>query len=115
MYCVTDQESALRSIAMECRTPAIAEVDLLALLTLLADIEAPGDVIEMGCFQGGTSLALARVITLFCPTRTLHLVDSFRGLPEPTGEDGEFAEKASMTADLADLVDKFDPDRKSVV
>lgn len=48
----------------------------------------PGDVVELGCNQGSTSLALQMLIRFRSPERTLHVYDSFEGLPPPLPEDG---------------------------
>lgn len=42
----------------------------------------PGDIVEMGCHAGDTSVFLSRMIQELDPTRKLHLYDSFQGLPE---------------------------------
>ncbi|HUX14866.1 MAG TPA: TylF/MycF/NovP-related O-methyltransferase [Phycisphaerae bacterium] len=47
----------------------------------------PGDVVEMGCHAGDTSVFLARMIRELDPSRTLHLYDSFQGLPEKDAKD----------------------------
>lgn len=49
----------------------------------------PGDVVECGVCQGGSAAVLGCVATRLKCKRTMWLFDSFQGLPEPTGEDGE--------------------------
>ncbi len=51
----------------------------------------PGDVIECGVCNGGTAGILAHFATRSRLNRTLWLLDSFQGMPETTGEDGEEA------------------------
>ncbi len=46
---------------------------------------AHGDVIECGCFKGGSSVNLSTVCSLV--GRRLVICDSFEGLPEPTSEE----------------------------
>jgi O-methyltransferase len=46
-----------------------------------------GDVVEIGCHAGGTSVFLQMLIDNFAPGRTLHLYDSFQGMPEPGPKD----------------------------
>jgi O-methyltransferase len=46
-----------------------------------------GDVVEIGCHAGGTSAFLQMLIDNFAPGRTLHLYDSFQGVPEPGPKD----------------------------
>ena len=46
-----------------------------------------GDVVEIGCHAGGTSVFLQMLIDNFAPGRVLHLYDSFQGMPEPGPKD----------------------------
>lgn len=47
----------------------------------------PGDVVELGCNAGLTSVYLQMLIDEFDPSRTLHVYDSFAGLPACGPED----------------------------
>jgi O-methyltransferase len=51
----------------------------------------PGDVVECGVCNGGTAAILAHFATRSKLGRTVWLLDSFQGMPEPTGNDGESA------------------------
>lgn len=42
----------------------------------------PGDVVELGCYNGTTSLFIARLLRHYGETRAYHVYDSFAGLPE---------------------------------
>ncbi|MFE6738418.1 TylF/MycF/NovP-related O-methyltransferase [Streptomyces tubercidicus] len=46
-----------------------------------------GDVVELGCNAGLTSVLLEMVLDVESPDRTLHLYDSFEGLPAPSQSD----------------------------
>jgi O-methyltransferase len=48
--------------------------------------ESSGDVVEFGCYEGTTSLFLARLLAMY-PSRQLHVYDSFSGLPQKTTQD----------------------------
>lgn len=48
-------------------------------------LSMPGDFVEMGCYKGDTSLALADVLKH--SAKKLWLYDSFEGLPEKSSED----------------------------
>jgi O-methyltransferase len=52
-------------------------------VVLKADI--PGDIVEFGCYVGTTSVYLAEAIR--SSVRTLHLYDSFEGLPPKEAQD----------------------------
>lgn len=45
-------------------------------------LQAPGDLAEFGCFEGGTSRLMAQI-----SGRHVHLFDSFKGLPELGAKD----------------------------
>lgn len=47
-----------------------------------------GDFAELGCNQGGSSVLLQKVIEGNGSSKTLHLYDSFEGLPAISSEDG---------------------------
>lgn len=46
-----------------------------------------GDVVELGCYKGTTSLFMARLLVLTKSTKKLWLYDSFQGLPAKTEPD----------------------------
>jgi O-methyltransferase len=48
-----------------------------------------GDVVEMGCLGGTASVLIGRVVADLAPSKTLHLYDSFEGLPEKGAMDGD--------------------------
>ena len=56
---------------------------LISALTATAKVR--GDLAEVGVAFG----ASAKIISTFAPSRTLHLFDTFEGLPEPTSQDSE--------------------------
>lgn len=66
-----------------------------------------GDLVECGVWKGGSAgmMALAHRATADPPRRTLHLFDSFEGLPEPSAEkDG--AKAARYTGDCIGTLDE---------
>lgn len=67
---------------------------------LLGDaLRHPGDVVEAGCHEGSTSVELLR--RLAGTDRTLHLFDSFEGLPSDSGYGGQ------MVADTTVLTERL--------
>lgn len=47
----------------------------------------PGDIVELGCYKGETSVRIARFLAESAPTRLLYVYDSFAGLPPKASED----------------------------
>lgn len=62
------------------------------------DVHIPGDVVEFGCYEGTTSVHLARFLM---PTdKKLFLYDSFEGLPDKTARDESPAGQQFKTGEL---------------
>lgn len=80
----------------------------LILGCLLKTKDIDGDVLEMGCANGETSIYLERVIQLEMPHKKLHLYDSFQGLPEPSQYDGSHFKKGQMRCSKEDVIRRFD-------
>jgi O-methyltransferase len=61
--------------------------------TLCQALRLPGDVVECGVFRGGTALLEARTLAAAEPAtrRTLHLFDSFAGMPAGVADEESFA------------------------
>jgi len=59
------------------------------LLSQTIAYRVPGDAVELGCFQGHTSVFLKKTLLWLAPEKELHLFDSFQGLPELGPEDAE--------------------------
>lgn len=65
----------------------VAEQETKAILRLAGDcLCAEGDFVELGCYEGDTSLLLAELIRGHA-NKKLWLYDSFEGLPQKTAED----------------------------
>ena len=50
-------------------------------------LDVEGDFVELGCFEGDTSLLLAEILREKTTGKKLWIFDSFEGLPEKTEED----------------------------
>lgn len=70
-------------------------------LEKILDREVPGDIVEFGCYIGTTSLFIRRLLDQRHENRTLHVYDSFEGLPPKSREDESPAGTAFQAGKLA--------------
>jgi O-methyltransferase len=69
----------------------------------------PGDVVELGCHAGQSAVLMQSVIEQFDTSRTLHVYDSFEGLPELAEADGATPfQPGQLAVDEARLLENFD-------
>jgi O-methyltransferase len=76
-------------------------------LSHLLELGVPGDIVELGCHAGGTSVFLKLTIDHLDPQRTLHVYDSFEGLPPARGIDGEFFAEGDLRTSISSFLDTF--------
>ena len=103
----------LDNIAMKVLPISLVNTEQLSLLLqhlrLIHIFDIPGDVVEMGCFVGGTSIALQRLLSEIQSSKILHVYDSFEGLPLPDEKDtNRYAGPGSMKVGVAQLEENFD-------
>lgn len=60
---------------------------ILSSLDLTLKNNIPGEVIEMGCYVGTTSLFISRLLSKNNSLKKFHVYDSFEGLPEKSSKD----------------------------
>jgi O-methyltransferase len=68
----------------------------------------PGDVVELGCHEGQSSVLMRKVMDFYLPERQLHVYDSFEGLPDTHQKDGTIpygARDLKATKDI--LIENF--------
>ncbi|MDO8265924.1 MAG: TylF/MycF/NovP-related O-methyltransferase [Candidatus Saccharibacteria bacterium] len=85
---------------------------LLSELSRVLDNAVDGDVVELGCYEGGSAVAIQQLLTdSDSSDKTLWLYDSFEGLPEKTSEDnsvnGELFVGGALKASKARLERNF--------
>ena len=78
------ESDALRTVMERPRRHSLVSPDRMFMLLqwLEFTLAAPGQVAEFGVWRGGTALLLRDRLASRAPDRTLHLFDSFAGLPE---------------------------------
>src|SRR5712664_2381458 len=75
-----------RAFANRFLAPAATSYWELSLISSeIVTTKVPGEVVECGCFKGGSTATLS--VACHKAGRTLNVFDSFCGLPEPTKED----------------------------
>lgn len=55
---------------------------------LVSVLEIPGDVVELGCYEGQTGALIQKILDEYGSSKDLYLYDSFCGLPDKSPEDG---------------------------
>jgi len=63
-------------------------INMYHLLSQVLVYDVPGEVVELGCNEGQSSVLMRKVLDEFAPERHLHVYDSFQGLPEARQKDG---------------------------
>ncbi|MFV0484651.1 MAG: TylF/MycF/NovP-related O-methyltransferase [Candidatus Saccharimonadales bacterium] len=83
----------------------------LILTELEKALEADGDVVELGCYMGETSVQMGRLMRKLGAQKKLWLYDSFEGLPEKSGADasaiGVNFKAGELKASKAEVMMKF--------
>lgn len=64
---------------------------ILQKLEYILDSQLEGDIVEMGCYVGTTSLFIRRVMNERHTDKAFHVYDSFAGLPEKVAHDSSAA------------------------
>ncbi|MEZ0375291.1 MAG: TylF/MycF/NovP-related O-methyltransferase [Candidatus Sericytochromatia bacterium] len=85
-------QAALASLAQALANPMGSPGKIAAVLADFYGFLASGlggDVAELGCNQGSTSLLFQTLIQHRAAGKALHVYDSFEGLPPPRAEDGD--------------------------
>lgn len=82
------------------------QVDAKELRVILLELEAQlragvvGNVVELGCYVGTTSVFIRRLLTAYNFTGEFHVYDSFAGLPPKTHEDQSVVGDQFVTGEL---------------
>lgn len=93
------------------------QIDYKELAVILRELErvlgaqVPGDVVELGCYEGTTSLFIQRLLDQHSGAQSFYAYDSFSGLPPKTAADsspaGEQFKRGELTASKARLIKHF--------
>lgn len=94
--------------------PVLANVENRMNLFFLAEQTAAygvaGDLVDIGCNAGESTIVLQTVASRLCPEKVVHAYDSFEGLPEIGSVDAKdgIYQKGSMVADVESFKRNFD-------
>lgn len=84
---------------------------ILSNLSVTIDNNVVGDVVEMGCFVGTTSLFISRLLKQKSSDKKFHVYDSFEGLPEKSQKDsspaGEQFKAGELRASKKTFIDNY--------
>jgi O-methyltransferase len=82
---------------------------ILNMVRATADID--GDLVELGCYTGDTSIAIAKLLHQANSHKQLYLYDSFAGLPDKSQADqsvaGDNFQAGTLLASKSALVQRF--------
>lgn len=84
---------------------------ILRELEKVLKVKTDGEVVELGCYKGATSLELMKIIDKQAPYKKLYLYDSFEGLPHKTHQDisgvGEQFKTGELPASKKEVIRRF--------
>lgn len=63
-------------------------LNIYHLLTQVVLMKVPGDIVELGSYDGNTSILMQKTLDQLGSKKTIHVYDSFEGLPEKSNKDG---------------------------
>lgn len=95
---------------MSFKNDQVSEKETLYIIeTAKKCLAIPGDFVELGCYKGDTSLALAEILRT--SDKKLWIYDSFEGLPEKSSEDnsplGENFKKGELLVTKREVKERF--------
>lgn len=86
-----------------------ARMNLFHLLEQTVAHAIPGDVVDLGCNAGDSTVVMQQIITEMAPEKQVHAYDSFEGLPDLSAKDRHdgIYDKGYMAVDSDALIAKF--------
>ena len=83
-------------------------VNIYHLLTQAILLKIPGDIVELGCYDGTTSILMQKTLDQLDSKKIIHVYDSFEGLPEKSEKDGDTVfYPGSCKTQKEDLIQNF--------
>jgi O-methyltransferase len=95
-----DEIATLQAVRPHTMTSPERVISLIRAVEHITRQAIPGDLVECGVWRGGSMMAAAKtLLRLGDVSRTLHLFDTFEGMPPPTDVDRAAAD-GTLAADL---------------
>lgn len=82
-------------------------MNMYHLVSQVIAYNVPGDLVEVGCNEGQSSVLIAKVLNSFYSKKNLHLYDSFEGLPTARSEDGDSYREGDLKTSENVLAENF--------
>ncbi len=79
-------------------------MNIYHLLSQVLAQDIPGEIVELGCYEGITGVLIQKTLDQANSKKELHLFDSFEGLPKVLPEDGLTTAKEGMLRTAKDSV-----------
>jgi len=85
----------------------LRRLNIYHLLSQVISYGISGDVVELGCRQGLTTVLIHDVLKYLGSHKTVHVFDSFEGISEPTDFYGHKYQKGSFCSGVEELIANF--------
>lgn len=82
-------------------------INIYHLLNQVVLMKVPGDIVELGCYEGTTAIILQKTLAQMNSERLLHVYDSFEGLPEALECDGPTFKQGALKTSQERLLQNF--------
>jgi O-methyltransferase len=83
-------------------------INIFHLINQILNLNIKGEVVEIGCNAGETTVVIQKIIQEIDPSRKLYAYDSFEGVPEPQKKDKKAYRKGDMKVNLEQFQKNFD-------
>jgi len=83
-------------------------INMFHLLSQVLAYDVEGDVVELGCNEGQSSILIQKTIVESKKSKKLHLFDSFEGLPNPADVDGRSFRGGELNTTERSLRENFE-------
>jgi O-methyltransferase len=70
--------------------------------------EIPGDVVEIGCHVGESSVIIEKILEEYNSDKKFYVFDSFEGVPNPNKSDEKVYKKGDMAASIEEFINNFE-------